>query len=93
MEESCFGRNSETRYEKYIKCSEEALRALVWVGWAEGTAVAYTPRGSQQHLTNQLTQNTDSLGETSGSRFLIEQEGMNVGSKEALSSTGDGMRK
>ena len=51
------------------------------------------PRGSQQHLTNQLTQNTDSLGETSGSRFLIEQEGMNVGGKEALSSTGDGMRK
>lgn len=42
MEESCFWRNSETRYEKYTKCSEEALRALVWVGWAEGSVVAYT---------------------------------------------------
>lgn len=41
MEESCFGRNSETRYEKYTKCSEEALRALVWLGWAEGAVVAY----------------------------------------------------
>ena len=63
------------------------------VRMGRGRCGSLRSRGSQQHLTNWLTQNTDSLGETSGSRFLTEQEGRNVGGREALSSTGDGMRK